>query len=57
MEDCEEDCGACSGELCMSHDGPCECDTAERHEDVHGVFYYGRWDGMHPYPDAEILGQ
>jgi hypothetical protein len=30
----------------MQHDGPCDCDTADRHEDVHGTPFYGRWDGM-----------
>ncbi len=46
MEDCDADCPACAGEVCMQHDGPCDCDTADRHEDVHGTPFYGRWDGM-----------
>jgi len=44
--ECDEDCMACSGEICMTHDGPCECDTAERHEDSHGAVYVGGWSGM-----------
>lgn len=37
---------ACSGEVCMTHDGPCDCDTAERHVDPFGGLYIGGPEGM-----------
>jgi hypothetical protein len=46
--DCEEDCMACSGEVCMRHDGPCDCDTADRHVDINGTVFYGGPQGMVP---------
>jgi hypothetical protein len=56
MEDCTNDCPACSGEICMVHDGSCDCDIISRHTDCHGKMFYGRWDGMTPYLDPDEDG-
>ena len=44
-EQCEAGCAACSGEVCMTHDGRCDCDVLQRHQ-FNGQTFVGRGSGM-----------
>lgn len=43
---CHQSCQACSGEVCIQHLGPCECDVVARHVDKAGREWVGTLDGM-----------
>jgi hypothetical protein len=45
-QECEAGCICCSGEACMEHDEPCQCNTADRHKDAAGNLFVGITEGM-----------
>jgi hypothetical protein len=51
---CEEDCPACSDELCMTHDGPCACDTVARHLDPSGRHWVGVAQGIFTVMELDV---